>query len=300
MLSSFLLTLLPLLLSLTTLSTAQSGYTGYSRTSTGDPDSAVYETADTPANVSTTNPPPDVYLNASLHVGEIDITVKNLTAKINLSAEVLSLLKFNAGVDASIDRVHLGISNISAQVTLEARLANLVMMIDDVLSSLDLNPTLATLGQDVGQIVNTTVGGLTGSGSGGSSSTTTGSNSTSTLSRRSYELANNILYSINDYSGNTHTNRILAQDGSIVDQYLDNDDHITGQKVVGSFATDMTFNGYSREVTRNGQAEKELEYVYAPFHGLSVVSAVFVSSADEVVGTQVLAESGAGGTSTIS
>jgi hypothetical protein len=69
------------------------GYTGYSLSFEGDQDgSTVYDTASTPANVSTTVPEPDVYLNASVSVGEIDITVSNLTAKINLDIQVLQLL----------------------------------------------------------------------------------------------------------------------------------------------------------------------------------------------------------------
>jgi len=64
-----------------------------------------------------------------VHVGEIHIEVQNLTAKINLDAQVLQLLSFNAGVDLSIDRVNLLIQNVTAKVLLEARLANLVLMI---------------------------------------------------------------------------------------------------------------------------------------------------------------------------
>lgn len=53
----------------------------------------------------------------------------NLTAKINLDAQILQLLSFNAGVDLSIARVNLLIQNVTARVLLEARLANLVLMI---------------------------------------------------------------------------------------------------------------------------------------------------------------------------
>lgn len=266
-------------------STAGSGYTDYSFKLTGDPDSVVYDTSSTPANVSTTFPAPDVYLNASVYVGEIDLTVSNLTAKINLDAQVLELLQFNAGVDVSIERVSLLIQNVSAEVKLEARLANLVLMVDDVLSSLDLNPVIATLGRDVGQIINTTVSGLR-----------TRDNNLGPLS---YNLANNILYSINDYSGHTHTNRILAQNGSIVDESLDNDGIIYSRKVVGDYARDMNFNGYNQSVTLNGDMDRELQYVYTPFNGINVTSAIYVNAAGKVVATQVLSESGGGGTSTV-
>ncbi|MCJ1371717.1 hypothetical protein MMC20_002936 [Loxospora ochrophaea] len=275
-----------------------SGYIGYSLSQNGDPDSTVYDTADTTANVSLTVPPPDVYLNASLFVGEIDIEVQNLTAKINLAAQVLSLLTFNAGVDASIDRVSLQIQNVTAKVVLEARLSNLVLMIDDVLSSLDLNPVLATLGQDVGSITNATVGALGGGPS--SSNTSATPNLKRTMDPESYNLLHNILYSVNDYSGNTHTNRILTQRGSILDESLNNNGHVTSDKVVGSYAADMLFNGYNVSATFKGEAVRELEYTYSPFPGLAVVSAIYVDGEGKVVGTQVLSESSAGGGSTIS
>ena len=269
-------------------SSTSNGYTGYSLGISGDPGSTVYDTASTHAIGSTTVPEPDVYLNATVHVGEIDLTVSNLTAKVNLAAQVLQLLQFNAGVDVSIDRVSLRIANVSAHVLLEARLENLVLMINDTLNSLDLNPVLATLGQDVGKIVNTTVGGLTSGSANGSG-----------LTARSYDLANNILYSINDYSGNTHTNRVLTQSGSIIDQSLDNKGNIHNHIIVGSYLSDMSSNGYNQSVIKNGQVAREVEYVYTPFHGLSVVSAIFIDAEGSVVATQVLSESSAGGSSTV-
>lgn len=265
---------------------SEAGYVGYSLTENGDPESVVYATNSTTPNVSVSVPEPDVFLNASVHVGEIYLDVQNITAKINLQASVLSLLKFNAGVVASIDRVTLLIQKVDAKVILEARLENLVSMIKDVLSSIDLNPILVTLGQDISSIVNTTTGILT--------------DTASNLEDRSFLLAHNILYSVNDYSGRTHTNRVLAQNGSIVDQSLGNDGVVYGEKMVGFYLTDMTFNGYNHSVTGNSQADRELEYVYTPYTGLSVICAIFTNYAGAVVGTQVLSESGGGGSSSIS
>lgn len=262
------------------------GYSGYSLDFTGDEDSVVYETEDTPSNASANYGPPDVYLNASVHVGEIDILVRNLSAKINLDAQVLQLLTLNAGVDASINRVSLTIQNVTAKVLLEARLGNVVLMVDDVLSSLDLNPILATLGQDLTSIVNDTTGLIGGVTNG--------------LSERSFLLDQNILYSVNNYAGQTHRNRVLTQTGSIVDQYLDNDGNIYDQKTVGSYLRDMTFNGYNQSVVRNGEVVRELEYTYNPFAGLNVVSAIYINTAGSVVATQVLSESYGGGSSTVS
>ncbi|KAI9654524.1 MAG: hypothetical protein M1821_006614 [Bathelium mastoideum] len=277
-------------------------YLGYTRSVEGDQNSVVYDTAGTPYNGSTSVPDPDVFLNASVHVTEIDLTVTNLTAKINLAAQVLSLLNFNAGVDVSIDEVELLIENVNAHVLLEARLGNLVNMIGDVMNSLDLNPLLASVGSAVGNLTNATgsalggaLGGLTGSGSStnGSSVTARGLD---------YNIVHNILYSVNNYQGDTHTNRVLAQDGDLVDESLDNNGRTTGRKVVGNYATAMKANGYSKSVdtTINGQtATKESEYNYDPFPGLTVVSMIYQNAAGAVVGTRVLSEGAAGGSSTI-
>ncbi|KAK8197775.1 hypothetical protein HDK77DRAFT_27214 [Phyllosticta capitalensis] len=282
------------------LACAQDGYIGYRLEERGSTDDVLYETANTNTNISATVPPPDVFLNASVSVREIDIEVDNITAKINLDAEVLNLLSLNAGVTASIDRVFLTIQDVRARVMLEARLERIVNMVESILDSIDLNPIIATLGEDLGDLVNHTVGGLTGSSDSSSSSSTSSNNLTARGLESSYNLVHNILYSVNDYSGNKHTNRILAQDGSIVDQSLDNNGNPTGHKVVGNYDRDMHYNGVNLTTTRDGQVVNELEYVYSPFPGLVAISAIFVSESGQVLATQVLSESRAGGTSTVS
>lgn len=262
------------------------GYTGYSLSVEGDADSTVYETANTDTSNGTATIPPDVFLNATLFVGEIDITVSNLTAKINLEAQVLQLLQFNAGVDLSINRVALSVQNVSAKVELEARLENLVSMINDTLNSIDLNPVLATLGSDLGSLAAAVVG---------SGSTSTGSN----LTARSFDLDQGILYSINDYSGNTHTNRVLTQSGDIVDQSLHNDGSVYASRVIGSYWHDMTFTGDERAVLFNGEQVRRLGYSYTPYNGLIANAVIFLNSQSEVVATQVISEIEGGGSSTI-
>lgn len=61
----------------------------------------------------------------------------------------------------------------------------------------------------------------------------------------------------------------------------------------------MTFNGHNKTVTGNGEAEREVEYVYAPFPGLQVVSAIFMNADGKVVATRVLSEASGGGSSTV-
>jgi len=261
------------------------GYTGYTLAVTGDGESASYETANTDTSPNNPQTPPDVFLNASVSVGEIDITVKNLTAKINIDAQVLSLLQFNAGVDLSINRVQLTIQNVSAKVELEARLENLVLMINDTLNSIDLNPILVTLGNGLGDIVNSTLGGSQAAAN--------------DIRARSFDLDEGILYSINDYSGNTHTNRILTQSGDIVDQSLHNDGTVYSEVVVGSYWHDMTFTGQERTLFYNGESVRAQEYSYAPFAGVKLVAEVYLNSQSTVVGTRVISEIEGGGSSTI-
>jgi hypothetical protein len=278
----------------TTTDSSDSGYVGYNLTLEGDEDSVIYSTENTRSNARLTYPEPDVFLNASVSVEEINIEVDNLTAKINLDLQVLELLQFNAGVDLSIDKVQLLIQNVSAKVLLEARLENLVGMVDNVLESLDLNPIIATLGQGVSDIVNSTtdaVGGLLN----GDSSSSSSSGSSSQATKRSFELENNILFSINDFSGNSHTNRVLAQNGDIVEQDLDNNGRVSGSRVVGSYLKDMSFTGH--EETTGGVLSKQ--YKYEPIPGVQAISAVFFGGKGEVVRTQILSEVEAGGFATV-
>ena len=56
------------------------GYTGYHLgiRDDGDPTAVLYQTENTGNNVSALVPEPDVFLNASVHVGEINIEVDNV------------------------------------------------------------------------------------------------------------------------------------------------------------------------------------------------------------------------------
>ena len=283
----------------TTTTDSSDGYVGYNLTLEGDQDSVIFATENTRPNASVAYPDPDVFLNASVSVEEINIEVDNLTAKVNLDLEVLQLLQFNAGVDLSIDRVQLLIQNVSAKVLLEARLENIVNMVDNVLESLDLNPIIATLGQGIGDIVNETTDALGGVLNGGGSSSGPSSSSTSQAIKRSLEIENNILFSINDFSGNTHTNRVLAQNGDIVEQDLDNDGRVSGTRVVGSYLKDMTFTGHEDTLDRDGEEVLSKQYKYEPIHGVQAIAAVFFDGKGGVVGTQILSELEAGGYATI-
>lgn len=159
---------LALLLGLTLSAASQNdGYLGYLLNQKGDPESAVYRTANTDTTVDFLLPEtPDVYLNATVNVESIRVHVANLVAKVDLDAKVLDLLQFTAGVDASIERVELKIDDVYARAELEARLGNVVRIVDCVLGSIDLNPVIASLGKNVGKVVGaaTDVAGETAAG----------------------------------------------------------------------------------------------------------------------------------------
>jgi hypothetical protein len=287
----------------------ETGYHGYNLMAHGDAGAAAYNTEQTHTGIDLLSPVPDVYLNASVHVGLISILVANITAKVNLDAKVLNLLHFSAGVDASIDKVQLTIENISAEVELEARLENVVAMVSDVLHSIDLNPIIATLGKDVNKIVNNLTDTLgqevdeNGNPVEGSSGGNGGNGGGKQNGKRDlgFPFDENILYSINDYSGQTHTNRILAQNGSLIDIFLDNKGDEHGRKVVGYYKKFMEFTGHNRTISVDGKVKEfELQYIYRPYPGLEVTSYIYVNKKGKVTRTQVIAEVEGGGTSHIS
>lgn len=161
-----------------------------------------------------------------------------------------------------------------------------------MLDSLDLNPVIATLGEDVSSVVGNTTSALEGSSS--------SSTSTSTSTKRSTAL-DNVLYSVNDYSGNTHTNRILGQDGNLYDVKLNNDGDEQSETLVGSYADLMTFNGHNKTISVDGTVKQyELQYTYNPFPGIESVCYIYVTPSGKVSMTEIIAEAFGGGSSTLS
>ncbi|MGP4097481.1 hypothetical protein [Nonomuraea sp. KM90] len=86
---------------------------------------------------------PDVYLDVPVvRVEEIDLTVRDLRAKVSLQAEVLDLLRLNVGADVLLGSVELGIKGVEAQALLKVRLDNVARIIDRVLKTIDDNPQI--------------------------------------------------------------------------------------------------------------------------------------------------------------
>ena len=86
---------------------------------------------------------PDVLLDVpNLSVEEITLEVNNLDVNISLDARLANLLKLTAGAEAHIDNVKLSIKGVRAQATLIVRLDNVRAIIERTLQTLDNNPQI--------------------------------------------------------------------------------------------------------------------------------------------------------------
>ncbi|HUC08449.1 MAG TPA: hypothetical protein VMR96_10220 [Solirubrobacterales bacterium] len=75
-------------------------------------------------------------------VDEIDIEVDDLRAQVAVMAEVRDLVEISVGADVSLGKVELKIEGVEAQALLKARLDNVSLILERVLTSLDRNPEL--------------------------------------------------------------------------------------------------------------------------------------------------------------
>jgi hypothetical protein len=86
---------------------------------------------------------PDVLLDVPVvKVDEIDIEVDDLRAQVAVMAEVRDLVEISVGADVSLGKVELKIEGVEAQALLKARLDNVSLILERVLTSLDRNPEL--------------------------------------------------------------------------------------------------------------------------------------------------------------
>ena len=111
--------------------------------------------------VSSGGEQPDVLLDIpNLSVDEITVEVANLQVDISLDARLANLLKLTAGAHASVDNVKIQIKGVQATATLVVRLDNVRAIIERTLQTLDNNPQIVTqLLSTVDNTVNT-VGGV--------------------------------------------------------------------------------------------------------------------------------------------
>lgn len=117
----------------------------------------------TPPDVSTTRTPADVYLNVpELHVGRIELDVEKLQADLNLNAKVAGLVQVNAGVQVSVEKINITIADVDVNLELVVRLGHLVDIVERVFDSLDLNPLLIGLINNVTNLVGDVIGAVDG------------------------------------------------------------------------------------------------------------------------------------------
>ena len=111
--------------------------------------------------VSSGQDQPDVLLDIpNLSVDEITVDVQNLQVDISLDARLANLLKLTAGAHASVEQVKIQIKGVQATATLVVRLDNVRAIIERTLQTLDNNPQIVT--QLLSTVDNTvgTVGGV--------------------------------------------------------------------------------------------------------------------------------------------
>jgi e3 binding domain len=99
---------------------------------------------------------PDVLLDVPVvKVDSIHLELDNLDARVALKAQVLDLVKLNAGVDAHLGKLRIDIKGVEAQALLKVRLDRVAAIVDRVLTTIDRNPELVkSLGrtiEDVGR-----------------------------------------------------------------------------------------------------------------------------------------------------
>lgn len=119
---------------------------------------AEYAEYDDALDAASADTEPDVLLDVpTLKVEEIHLEVEDLTARVSLQAEVLSLLKLHVGADVSLGHVSLEIKGVDAVAQLKVRLDQVEAIIDRVMTTIDNNPQILSdlsrgLGEAAGQI----------------------------------------------------------------------------------------------------------------------------------------------------
>jgi hypothetical protein len=214
----------------------------------------------TTAPVASASTPPDVYLNVpKLSVGRIELDVDNLSADINLNANVAQLVTINAGVQVSIQKVNLTIADVDAELELIVRLGNLVEIVNRVFSSIDLNPLLITAINNVTSVLGDVVGAVEG-----------------------------LLGSVTQ--NGTTLSFVVDNLGNIVQQVVGAGGN-TVSTIVGDYLTNMTYTG-QQTTLQGGLTQKT--YSYSPLNAL--VNIVF-NAAGQIVQATVVQKGGSSSTS---
>ena len=191
----------------------------------------------------------------TIGVKRIELDVENLTADINLNANVASLVTVNAGVALSITKVNLTISDVGAELELIVRLGHLVDIVNRVFKSLDLNPLIIGVLNNVTSVVTGAIGAVDG-----------------------------LLGSITQ--GESVLNFLIDNLGNIVQELVQSGGGTTSQ-IVGNYQNNMTYTGKSQAL-QNGQVQRT--YSYGPLNAL--VNIIFNSDGQIVQASVVKPDKG--------
>jgi hypothetical protein len=197
-----------------------------------------------------------------LHVGRIELDVDDLRADLNLNAEIANLVSLNVGVQVGVNKVNITIADVDAQLDLVIRLGHLAEMVNRTLATLNLNPLLINLLNDVSDVVDSVVGAVDG-------------------------LLGSIL------NGDVKLNFLIDNLGNIVQEVVETGGEIVST-IVGNYQKNMTYTGISKELG-NGLTQKT--YRYDPLG--SLVNIIF-NTLGQVVQAVVIGKDNGGGSSSTS
>lgn len=221
-------------------------------------------TGSSPTSTSSGKGPPDVYLHVpELSVEKIELDVDNLQAEINLAAQVAQLVQVNAGVQVGVEKVNITIADVEAELELTIRLGNLVDIVNRTLASLDLNPLLINVLDQVGNLVGDVIGAVDG-----------------------------LLGSI--VQGDSTINFLIDNLGNIVQEVIGADGIPLLGNIIGNFRQNMTYTG-NQKILDGGLIQKT--YLYEP---LNALVNVVTNALDQVVQAVVVKDGGEGGGTTTS
>jgi hypothetical protein len=192
-----------------------------------------------------------------LHVGKIELDVDNLRADLNLNAEIANLVSLNVGVQVGVSKVNITIADVDAQLDLIIRLGNLAKMVNRTLASLDLNPLLINLLNEVGDVVDSVVGAVDG-------------------------LLGSIL------SGDTKLSFLIDNLGNIVQEVVEGAGEVVSS-IVGNYEKNMTYTGISKDLG-NGLTQKTYRY-----DALGSLVNIIFNTLGQVVQAVVIGKDNSGG-----
>src|SRR5829696_1628934 len=105
---------------------------------------------------------PDVLLSVPVvKVDRIHLELDNLDAQVALKAQVLDLLELTVGVDAHLGKLRIDIEGVEAQALVKVRLDRVAAIVDRILTVIDRNPELVeNVGSGAGETLEGTGEGL--------------------------------------------------------------------------------------------------------------------------------------------